>query len=97
LRVCLVYDHLYPYSVGGVERWFRDLALRLRDRGHDVTYLTMRHWDGDPGLDGVRVVPLTGRHVVYAEERRNVLPPVSFGLAVATIRRCSRRMIVGRL
>ena len=45
VRICLVYDCLYPYTVGGAERWYRELAERLAHDGHDVTYLTMRQWE----------------------------------------------------
>jgi glycosyltransferase involved in cell wall biosynthesis len=85
LRVCLVYDHLFPQTVGGAERWMRDLALHLAATGHEVTYLTMRHWDESelPELAGVRVVGLTGAGRVYRSERRTLLPPLRFGLAVA--------------
>ncbi len=40
----LVYDCLFPYTVGGAERWYRDLAERLCADGHEVTYLTLRQW-----------------------------------------------------
>ena len=30
MRVCIVYDCLYPYTIGGAERWYRNLAERLR-------------------------------------------------------------------
>ena len=33
MRVCLVYDHVFPATVGGGERWMRDLAARLARRG----------------------------------------------------------------
>ena len=33
LRICLVYDCLYPYTVGGAERWYRNLARAARGRG----------------------------------------------------------------
>ena len=58
MRVCVVYDCLFPYTVGGGERWYRNLAERLAAEGHDVTYLTLRQWDrGErPDLPGVRVV-----------------------------------------
>jgi glycosyltransferase involved in cell wall biosynthesis len=83
LRICLVYDHLYPYTVGGIERWMRDLALRLVDAGHEVTYLTMRPWSGEhPDLPGVTVVSLVRTPRVYGEERRTLLPPLFFGIAV---------------
>src|ERR1041385_6702312 len=29
MTICLVYDCLYPHTVGGAERWYRNLALRL--------------------------------------------------------------------
>ena len=83
MRVCIVYDHLYPATVGGGERWLHDLALALARAGHDVTYLTMRHWDGDPPeLPGVAVVGLTPAGTVYAEGRRSLGPPLRFGIAV---------------
>ena len=45
MRVCVVYDCLFPYTVGGAERWYRNLAERLAAEGHEVTYLTLRQWD----------------------------------------------------
>ena len=45
MRICLVYDCLFPYTVGGAERWYRNLAERLAADGHEVTYLTLRQWD----------------------------------------------------
>jgi glycosyltransferase involved in cell wall biosynthesis len=84
VRICLVYDHLFPQTVGGMERWLRDLAVGLA-REHDVTYLTMRHWDSSapPVLPGVRVLGLADAGKIYNEDRRNLGPPVRFGLAVA--------------
>jgi glycosyltransferase involved in cell wall biosynthesis len=85
VRVCLVYDHLFPQTVGGAERWMRDLALYLARAGHEVTYLTLRHWDSDtpPELGGVRVLGLGAAGKIYEEERRTLGPPLRFGFAVA--------------
>ena len=44
MRVCIVYDCLYPYTIGGAERWYRNLAERLAAGGHEVTFLTRRQW-----------------------------------------------------
>jgi glycosyltransferase involved in cell wall biosynthesis len=83
LRVCLVYDHLYPATVGGGERWMHDLALALAGAGHDVTYLTMRHWESEPpSLPGVQVVGLVPAGTVYTDDRRSLGPPARFGVAV---------------
>ena len=42
MRICIVYDCLFPYTVGGGERWYRALAGELVAAGHEVTYLTRR-------------------------------------------------------
>ena len=85
LRICLVYDHLYPQTVGGAERWMRDLGLHLARAGNEVTHVTMRHWsEGDaPDASDVRVIGVTDAGRVYSDERRTLLPPVRFGVAVA--------------
>jgi glycosyltransferase involved in cell wall biosynthesis len=86
MRVCLVYDCLFPHTVGGAERWYRNLAERLSAAGHEVTYLTLRQWErGERAqIDGnVRVVTAGPRMALYtAGGRRRTLPPVVFGLGV---------------
>ena len=58
LRICLVYDCLYPWTVGGAEHWYRQFAEGLVAAGHEVTYLTRRQWGEDdaPRLPGIDVV-----------------------------------------
>jgi glycosyltransferase involved in cell wall biosynthesis len=85
MRICLVYDCLFPYTVGGAERWYRNVAERLAAGGHEVTYLTLRQWDrgGRAEVPGVRVVPVGPRMALYTPGgRRRVLPPLVFGLGV---------------
>src|SRR5207244_842794 len=84
VRVCIVYDCLYPFTIGGAERWYRNLAERLASSGHEVTFLTRRQWTRgeDPGVAGVRVVAVSPRMELYAHSRRRVLPPLIFGLGV---------------
>jgi glycosyltransferase involved in cell wall biosynthesis len=98
VRVCIVYDCLYPFTIGGAERWYRNLAERLASSGHEVTFLTRRQWDrGDePAVPGVRVVAVSPRMDLYAGGRRRILPPLLFGLGVLThlIRRGRRYDIV---
>lgn len=85
MRICLIYDHFFPNTIGGTERWMRDLALRLAGLGHDVTFLTMRHWgrNESPALPGVEVLGLIPPGRVYRADRRALVPPLRFGLAVA--------------
>ena len=81
----MVYDCLFPHTVGGAERWYRNLALRLAADGHEVTYLTLRQWDrGEDGdLPGVRVVAAGPRMALYrGAGQRRIAPPLVFGAGV---------------
>jgi glycosyltransferase involved in cell wall biosynthesis len=85
VRICLVYDCLFPHTVGGAERWYRNLAERLAADGHEVTYLTLRQWPrgADPGVAGVRVMAVGPRLGLYTGSgRRRIGPPLVFGLGV---------------
>lgn len=85
MRICLVYDCLFPHTVGGAERWYRNLAERLAADGHDVTYLTLRQWDRgqDPAVKGVDVRVVGPRMQLYdGPGHRRVLPPLVFGAGV---------------
>jgi glycosyltransferase involved in cell wall biosynthesis len=94
VRICIVYDCIYPHTVGGAERWYRNLAERLVAEGHEVDYLTLRQWpEGeDAGVPGVRVLAVGPRMALYAGGRRRIGPPLRFGLGVlAHLARHGRR------
>jgi glycosyltransferase involved in cell wall biosynthesis len=86
LRIAIVYDCLYPHTIGGCERWYRAVAERLATR-HRVSYLTRRQWNAGEEPDappGVEVIALDGGRELYTPSgRRRILPPLRFGLAVA--------------
>jgi glycosyltransferase involved in cell wall biosynthesis len=95
MRICLVYDCLFPHTVGGAERWYRNLAERLAADGHEVTYLTLRQWERSerPDLPGVRVIAVGPRLGLYTRDgRRRIAPPLVFGAGVlAHLARHGRR------
>lgn len=94
MRILIVYDCLFPYTVGGGERWLRSVAQALASEGHDVTYLTLRQWDRGvrPDVAGVRVVTAGPRMKLYVDGRRRILPPLVFGAgALAHLLRHGRR------
>jgi glycosyltransferase involved in cell wall biosynthesis len=86
MRICVVYDCLFPYTIGGGERWFRNLAERLAAEGHEVTYVTLPQWERGTRLDldeRIRVVTTARRMALYTESgRRRIVPPLVFGLGV---------------
>jgi glycosyltransferase involved in cell wall biosynthesis len=86
MRICIVYDCLYPYTIGGGERWYRNFAEHLVEAGHEVTYVTLRQWPRGERLDldeRVRVVTAGPRMSLYTSGgRRRILPPLVFGVGV---------------
>ena len=86
MRICLVYDCLFPWTVGGAERWYRNLAERLAADGHDVTYLTLRQWDRGAIRGELRACasspPGRGWRLYGADGNRRVAPPLRFGRGV---------------
>ena len=84
MRILIVYDCLFPHTIGGAERRYRDLAERLAAAGHDITYITLRQWQrGErPQIAGVRIVTAGPRMALYGGGRRRIAPPLVFGAGV---------------
>ena len=82
MRIAIVYDCLFPHTVGGAERWYRELAERLGGpaRGHlshPPPVGGRRSRDAVPGL---AVAP--GGPLYTPSGRRRIGPPLRFGLGV---------------
>lgn len=84
MRFCLIYDGLYPYTIGGADRWYRSLAESLAELGHEVDVVTPRQWDlcDAPKIPGVRIVAMRPQHFRYTHGRRRILPSILFGTEV---------------
>ena len=85
LRICIVYDCLYPLTVGGAERWYRALAECLVEAGHEVTYLTRLQWDTaePPEIGGVRVIAVSRPERLYDDQGQRIVgQAVRFGVGV---------------
>lgn len=86
MRLCLVYDCLYPWTVGGAERRMRTLAEALAAAGHDVTYLTRLQWPphDPPQLPhGITVIPVSKDEPLYGPDgNRTIGEPLRFGAGV---------------
>ena len=85
MRIAIVYDCLFPWTVGGAERWYRGLAERLAAAGHAITYLTLTQWEAgeEPQVPGVEVVAVGPRMALYGGDgNRRAAPPLRFGAGV---------------
>jgi len=49
VKIALVYDALYPFTKGGAEKRYHELAGRLADR-HEVHFISWQHWQGAPRI-----------------------------------------------
>ena len=82
--ICVIYDCLFPLTVGGAERWYRELSEGFAAAGADVTYLTRRQWTGP--LEGsalMKVIPVSGPAELYDHDgTRRLGPTLLFGWGV---------------
>lgn len=82
MKIALVYDVLYPETIGGVEKRIHEVGIRLAERGHEVHLFPMV-----PGMqadilrrDGLvihQVCRLTG---LYTGGRRSILQALRYSL-----------------
>ncbi len=80
VRIAIAYDGIFPWSIGGAERWYRALAEGLARAGASVTYVTRLQWDGDPPvLDGIEVVAVRGpREIYHPDGKRRADQPIRY-------------------
>lgn len=87
MRICFVYDALFPYVSGGAERRNHEFAKRLAER-HDVHIVTWQYWPGPATTkqDGItlhgvgRPMPLYG-----ADGKRTLREALAFALRVLPV------------
>ena len=82
MRIALVYDCLFPNTIGGAERWYRNGAERL-EGSHRVTYLTRRQWGEEgPGTDFETIAVGPGGDLYTSSGNRSIGAPLRFGWGV---------------
>nr|WP_250317184.1 glycosyltransferase family 4 protein [Methanoculleus bourgensis] len=84
LKIAYVYDAVYPWVKGGVEKRIHEVSVRLADRGHEVHVYGMRCWDGPATIerDGVTLHGVCPGEGLYIDGRRTVPQALRFGKAV---------------
>jgi L-malate glycosyltransferase len=80
MKIAFVYDVIYPYVKGGVEKRIRELAIRLSARGHDVHIVGMKYWEGPDSMekDGVILHGICPPQPLYADGRRTIREAIYF-------------------
>jgi glycosyltransferase involved in cell wall biosynthesis len=84
MKLACVYDVLYPYVVGGVQKRNWEIARRLVKKGHDVTLFGMKYWDGNDIIykEGVRLWGVCPPQPLFIEGRRSIKEAISFAYRV---------------
>jgi L-malate glycosyltransferase len=82
MKIAFVYDAIYPYIKGGVEKRIWELAVRLSRRGHEVHIFGMKFWDGDDCIirDGICLHGVCPAHELYISGRRSLWQPLYFSI-----------------
>lgn len=80
MRIAYVYDAVYPWENGGVQKRVWELARRLA-ADHDVHWYGLRYWDGPAirDIDGVTLHGVASARDLYAAGRRSIPAALRFG------------------
>jgi glycosyltransferase involved in cell wall biosynthesis len=84
MKIAIIYDVIYPYVKGGVEKRVWELAVRLSCRGHDVHLYGMKYWEGSDIIkrEGVTLHGVCPAQNLYFHGRRTVREAISFSIAL---------------
>jgi L-malate glycosyltransferase len=82
MKIAFVYDVIYPYVKGGVEKRVWELASRLSHRGHDVHLFGMNFWDDEEILlrEGVFLHGVCPSQKLYSGGRRTIWQALFFSI-----------------
>jgi len=82
MKIAYIYDVIYPYVKGGVEKRVWELATRLTRRGHDVHLFGMKFWDGEDILirEGVFLHGVCPAQKLYFGGRRSIWQALYFSI-----------------
>ena len=82
MKIAFIYDVIYPYIKGGVEKRVWELATRLTSRGHEVHLFGMKFWNGDVILirEGVFLHGVCPAQKLYSGGRRTIWQAIYFSI-----------------
>ncbi len=81
MKIAYIYDAIYPYVKGGVQKRIWELSTRLAAKGHQVTIFGMKHWEGADIMykEGVRLWGVCPPQDLFANGHRSVKEAIYVG------------------
>lgn len=80
MKIAFVYDAVYPWIKGGVEKRIYEIGRRLSHR-HEVHWFGLKWWnDGDKDLEGILLHGVGEGKALYVNGKRSISEAVYFGL-----------------
>lgn len=86
MKIAYIYDAIYPWIKGGVEKRIYEISKRLVERGHEVHCFGLKWWDGEKDIvkDGVYLHGIGEWNNLYVKGRRSIGEGIYFGLKTLT-------------
>ncbi|WP_457549278.1 glycosyltransferase family 4 protein [Archaeoglobus sp.] len=85
MRLAYIYDAVYPWIKGGVERRIYEIGRRLVNKGYEVHWFGIGWWGmRECDLDGIKLHPVCKPQRLYTGERRSIKEAVFFALSLLT-------------
>jgi len=83
VKIAFVYDAVYPWETGGVQKRVWELARRLAS-DHDVHWYGLHYWDGPDVVqrEGVRLHGVADPPDLYVDDRRSITEALRFAAAL---------------
>ena len=84
MKIAFIYDAVYPWVKGGIEKRVWELAVRLSRTGHEVHIFGMKFWDGEDILisEGVFLHGICPPQKLYINGRRSIWQAFYFSISL---------------
>ena len=84
MKIAYVYDAVFPWEAGGVQKRVWELSRRLAE-DHDVHWYGMQYWDGPATIEreGVTIHGVMDSRELYVDGRRSIPEALSFAAHLA--------------
>jgi glycosyltransferase involved in cell wall biosynthesis len=85
MRIAFVYDAVYPYTKGGVERRIYELSNELSSRNHELHCFSIKFWKGPDTIKrgNAYLHGICSQTPLYTSSgRRSILKPLHFSIAL---------------